>query len=195
MKVFLDVGAHVGQTLTAALRYDFDRIVCFEPAVEHIPALKKLADKRTEIAPFGLWKQDMLAALFNIGTQGASLWRRPDRPTTYGLCKFVRVSDWLLANVAPDDEVWMKLNVEGAELDVVEDMLDSGTFGLVAYMQIMWDSLKIPELAERGAAVRARVESLYKPPHVIASKVVPTAPTSTGRVDNWLAMTGMYPRA
>jgi hypothetical protein len=34
VKVFLDVGAHLGETLEAALdpRYAFDRIYCFEPA-------------------------------------------------------------------------------------------------------------------------------------------------------------------
>lgn len=194
MKVFLDVGAHIGQTLAAVLRYDFDRIVCFEPVPDHFTPLKKLADARTEIKQFGLWDKYITAPLYNIGTQGASLWQRPERPTTSGLCHFVPASAWLRENVSLRDTVWMKLNVEGAELDIITDLLDSGEMDSVDFLEIMWDAGKIPEIADRVDAVRRRLASLYGAPRVVSSKEVPTAPTSTGRVDNWLAMTGMVPR-
>lgn len=190
MKVFLDVGAHIGQTLAAAQRWDFGRIVCFEPVKAHLSALAKVADERAEIEMFGLWNKTALATLHHPGTKGASLWERAGMPATDRECLFVRASTWLNANLANGDTVWMKLNVEGAELDVITDMLDSGEFARVSYLQVMWDARKIPAIAERMAEVRNRIDKLYAPPRVISSEMVPPGATCEARVDNWLAMTG-----
>lgn len=187
MKVFLDVGAHVGQTLAAALTWQFDRIVCFEPAEPNIPALRKMADRRTEVKPFGLWDRAADAPLYNIGTQGASLWQRPGRPLTNRPCKFVRASAWLQENTHADDIIWMKLNVEGAELDVLTDLLDSGEFRRIRHLLVMWDAGKIPEIAPRVAAVRERLAPW---PNVTGSKDLPPAPTAAGRISGWIKATG-----
>lgn len=191
MKVFLDVGAHTGETLAAVLRWDFDRIVCFEPAAANLPRLRRLADARTTVEPFGLWDKSCEERLCNPGSDGASLWERPNRPKTHEVCRFVRATDWLRDNLSVGDTVWMKLNVEGAELDVLTDLLDGGEFHRVDFLEIMWDAHKIPALASRLHAVRARIEALYQVPRVMNSKQVPKADTHSGRIDNWLTMTGL----
>jgi hypothetical protein len=50
MKLFLDVGADLGETIKPVLngRYGFDRIVLFEP-VAHAGRPQRLADERVEI--------------------------------------------------------------------------------------------------------------------------------------------------
>jgi FkbM family methyltransferase len=190
MKVFLDVGAHTGQTLAAAKRWDFDRIVCFEPVQEHQKVLEKLADRRTQIVPYGLWDRDETAELYDPGSQGASLWKRPGRPETHISCTFVSAAEWLRDNAYSGDTVWMKLNVEGAELDIVTDLLDSGTIECISFLQVMWDARKIPALANQLALVRARVEARYQPPRVVSSATFELSATHTARIDSWLAMTG-----
>jgi len=190
MKVFLDVGAHTGQTLAAAKRWDFDRIVCFEPVHEHQKMLAKLADQRTQIVPYGLWDRDEAAELYDPGSQGASLWKRPGRPETHISCTFVSAAEWLRDNIYPGDTAWMKLNVEGAELDIVTDLLDSGTMAYISFLQVMWDARKIPEIAGRLNAVRNRVEAKYQPPRVVSSATFELSATHTARIDSWLAMTG-----
>lgn len=190
MRIFLDVGAHTGQTLLAAMRWPFDRIVCFEPVEEHIAGLHELADKRCVICDFGLWNQNAKAPLYDAGSQGASLWKRPKRSTKSALCTFMRVSEWLTTNIHPGDQVWMKVNAEGAELDIIEDMLDTGTFDLVSHLEVMWDSHKIPAVAGRLAGVKERL-SHYTAPRVFSSKDLPPAITHVGRIDNWLAATGL----
>ena len=49
MKIFIDIGSHVGETLVEAAKekYAFDKIVCFEPSMFCMDDLKKFSD--TEI--------------------------------------------------------------------------------------------------------------------------------------------------
>lgn len=190
MKVFLDVGAHTGQTLTAAQRWGFDRIECFEPVAENCAVLKELADKRTVINPFGLWNKTASVPIYDPGSQGGSIWKRPQRSTKSELCRMVRASDWLRENVHSCDEVWMKINAEGAEIDIINDMLDTDTFQRVSFLEVMWDAHKIPAVASRLAAVQARLAN-YPPPQVMSSKDVKPAKTHVARIDNWLAATGL----
>lgn len=200
MKIFLDVGAHTGQTLTAAQRWGFDLIICFEPVKENVAILRELADKRTVILPFGLWNKTARMPIYDPGSQGGSLWKRPGRKHHAEQCEFVRVSDWLRerdwggAEAWYEDydgaEVWMKINAEGAELDIITDMLDTGTFNRITYLKVMWDAHKIPAVAARLAGVKARLVD-FKPPRVMDSKQVKPAKTHVARIDNWLAATGL----
>ena len=59
MKTFLDVGAHTGETLQAALdsAYAFDRIVCFEPVEACCRARARVRDSRVVVLQAGLWKE------------------------------------------------------------------------------------------------------------------------------------------
>ena len=58
MKIFLDIGSHIGQTLHEVTKekYAFDKIVCFEPSSFCLDKLKKFAeeDDRIIICEFGL---------------------------------------------------------------------------------------------------------------------------------------------
>lgn len=193
MKVFLDVGAHTGQTLTAAQRWEFDRIVCFEPVAENCTFLRELADKRTIIEPFGLWNKTAAMPVYDAGSQGGSLWKRPGRSTKNEKCHFVRASDWLRENIAVRDQVWMKVNAEGAEIDILNDLLDTNTFSFVDFLEVMWDAHKIPAVANGLAKVQVRL-SEFPAPRVISSKLVPPAKTHVARIDNWLTMTGAVER-
>lgn len=184
MKIFLDVGAYQGQTLTAVLPWDFDKIFCFEPNPAHFKGLHTLADARTSIEPFGLWNWSGRKPLYNPIAKGASLWNRPGRPEDYTVCGFMRATDWMRSNLYGDNEVWMKLNVEGAELDILEDLLASGELRRIKHLLVMWDARKIPELTPRMAAVRAAIDG----PGVTHSETI-IAPSVQERIDAWLSTT------
>ena len=51
MKIFIDIGAHIGQTLheVSKEKYAFDKIVCFEPSSLCWDELKKLLWKTIEL--------------------------------------------------------------------------------------------------------------------------------------------------
>lgn len=189
-RIFLDVGANKGQTLAAVLdpALRFDEIFCFEPSRVFMSALKNLADKRVVILPFGLWYSNGEAPLFGSGTQGGSVWDRknPLRPNTE-LCQFRRASEWFKENLSSDDVVFLKLNVEGSECDILDDLLDSGEFEKVSHVMIDFDVRKIESQKHREAELRERL-SEFKFPRVAFSKQVMVGNSHQARIKNWLRL-------
>ena len=191
-KVFLDVGAHRGQTLAAALERDFDRIHCFEPVSQHSPELERMADKkRTSVERFGLWNQTAAVDLFDPGTKGAGMWikdkRRPHLPITRELCQFRRASDWFREHIAPGQAVYLKLNCEGCECDILDDLLDSGEFEKVSFAMVDFDVRKIAALKHRQAETMERLAA-YPAPRVMYSRAAMAGNTHRERIHHWLGM-------
>lgn len=188
MKVFLDVGAHIGETLAAAMapEFAFDRIYCFEPAPMCWTALKSVADERVIVERFGLWNQTCVKPLFRPGTMGAGMWEKDgSRPGWAERCNFVRASDWTREHVSAGDTVFLKLNCEGAECDILDDLLDAGEFEKVAFSMIDFDVRKISALKHRQAEVLERLAA-YPFPRVATSKQVMKGATHAERIRHWL---------
>jgi FkbM family methyltransferase len=189
-RVFLDVGANTGQTLAAVLDLDFDWIVCFEPAPVCWPALERQADHRTRIEKFGLWNRDTEASLYRPGAKGGGLWIKDgSTDSEHAVCSFRRASDWFRDNLAAQDVVWLKLNCEGAECDILDDLLDAGAFANVYAAIIALDVLKIKQLAHRAAEIRARLYR-YPFPTVTYGRELLVGSTYREQVHHWLRKTG-----
>lgn len=185
-RIFLDVGANDGQTLAAVLapKLAFDKIVCFEPARSCWPFLEKLADHRVVIERFGLWNQTGESMLHGKG-KGASVWKRENKPGVE-VCRFVRASDWFSRYLARGDIVFMKLNVEGAECDIIDDLLDSGEFDKISHLMVDFDVRKIASQRHREAGTRKKLEAYAD--RVSFSKEVMRGDTHAARIQNWLRM-------
>src|SRR5262249_33531928 len=125
LKVFLDVGAHDGASLHAVRdpKYGFDRIYCFEPASSCWPVLEAVSDERVTVCRFGLWDRTGEHTLYDTGSVGASVFADKFAGARAGEpARFVRATDWFLDNLGERDVVFLKLNCEGAEVDIVEDL-------------------------------------------------------------------------
>lgn len=197
MKVFLDVGAHQGETVRAVRdpKYRFDRIYCFEPASACWQALEAeaAADPRVTLLRYGLWRRTCELPLYEPGSAGASLFEDKftgsHRTGTVQPCRFVRATEWLRENLTDRDEVFMKLNCEGAECDIVEDLLDSGEFGRLRAVMIDFDIRKVPSLRHREAEVRSRLASAGFSNYTTAEEVMIGA-THRDRIQHWLKGAG-----
>lgn len=190
MKVFLDVGANTGQSLRAAMdpEFEFDRIVCFEPARECLQTLKDLADPRVTVERFGLWNRTCDMPIFQPGSKGAGLWRKDNgRSDETQVCQFVRASDWMRDNITDDDKVFLKLNCEGAECDILDDLLDTGEFDKVSFVMIDFDVRKIASMKHRQAEIEERL-AMYPFPRVATSKQVMRGETHQDRIKHWLRL-------
>ena len=196
MKVFLDVGAHEGSTLLAVRdpKYAFDRIYCFEPASSCWPALERLADARVTICRFGLWNQTTTRTLYDPGSRGASMYADKFRDApTHEEIKLVRASDWFRENVRDGDDVFMKLNCEGAEVDIVEDLLDSGLLAGVRSVMIDPDVRKIPSQAHRERELRERLAASALANYAMEDEVM-VGTTHRARIQHWLGVAGAEER-
>jgi FkbM family methyltransferase len=188
VKVFLDVGAHEGWTLHAVRdpKYAFDRIYCFEPASSCWPALASVADARVEVCRFGLWNQTCERTLYDPGSRGASLFADKFKsPPAAQQAQFVRATDWFREHLSAADEVYVKLNCEGAEADIVEDLLESGELARVRSVMIDPDVRKIPSLAGRERELRARLRSAGLTNYFMEDEVM-VGETHRDRIQNWL---------
>jgi len=192
VKVFLDVGAHEGWTLHAVRdpKYAFDRIYCFEPASSCWPALESVHDPRVVVCRHGLWNRTEERELFDAGSRGASLFEdKFRRETGAETCRLVRATDWFREHLDDADEVFLKLNCEGAEADIVEDLLDSGELARVRSVMIDPDVRKIPSQAHREAELRERLRASGLTNYVMEDEVMVGA-THRERIQNWLRVAG-----
>jgi FkbM family methyltransferase len=188
MKVFLDVGAHAGWTLMAVRdpKYRFERIYCFEPASACWPALERLTDSRVVICRFGLWNETTTRPLYDAGTRSASLYadKFEGSPAAEEV-QLVRATDWLRQHLGDGDEVYLKLNCEGAEADIVEDLLGSGEFARLRAVMIDPDVRKIPSQRHRERELRDRLAATGLTNFALEEDVM-IGGTHRLRIQNWL---------
>jgi FkbM family methyltransferase len=194
MKILLDVGAHTGQTTRAALDpvYAFDRIVSFEPAPQCWPEIEAIDDPRVELCGFGLWRETCDRELHDPGSQAASIFddfeseEHTSQTTTIHL---VRARDWLADNVSEGDVVFMKLNCEGSEVDIVEDLLDAGELRKIYNAMITFDVRKSSSLRGRELPLRRRLSN-DRYDNVAYAEDVMRGATHAARIRHWLDLVG-----
>jgi FkbM family methyltransferase len=163
MKVFLDVGGNRGQTVGVILqpKYEFDRIYCFEPVPELQQVIaKNHRDPRIVINGVGLWNQTCERPIFSPGTQSGSIFADKINvdPQHSVVCKFVRASDWFRDHLTDADDVYVKLNCEGCEVDIIEDLLDSNEYRKITSLGVAFDVKKIPSQRGREIEIKRRLE-------------------------------------
>ena len=129
-KIFLDVGAHLGETAQVALekQYAFDRICCFEPSTKCRSQLEALAkaDPRVELYPFGLGAADCRKWLRKSGEVGATVMGKdpPETPDSEFVA-FRDIAVWLDQKLEEEDFCVMKVNCEGSEVEILERLLEA----------------------------------------------------------------------
>lgn len=196
MKIFLDVGAYHGISARAAAaqRFKFDRIICFEPSSECIPYIDAINDTRITVIPCGMWNETTTKTLYGCGHYGASIFRdKPinDRGAAANSCQvnLIKVSDWVRRNIEQDDIVFMKLNCEGSECDIIDDLVVNNEISKLYSIMIDFDVGKIPSIQHREIEVRRLIHA-KRINNICFSEDVMTGDSHEARIHNWLAMLG-----
>lgn len=158
MRVFLDIGSHTGETVAEVVKrkYRFDRIVCFEPAAVCLPSLQEYAakDDRIEICPFGLGARNEKLELHNPGSLGASVLATGGPTETI---EIVDAAEWFRANLQPSDFIVAKANCEGAEVAIVNRLLDEGLADWPVSFMVTFDIRDYPNGFKMERALRRRL--------------------------------------
>jgi FkbM family methyltransferase len=157
MKHFFDVGANIGQTFADFLnpRPSFDgwEVWCFEPSPRHMAELLQAAKQQcgryaVHICPFGLG-----------GISGARAFYAKDDPrgdsfqehvtSDHDTCNqsdgysilaiSIEIGSFIFGNTAPDDEIVLKLDCEGSEYEILQELLtDDEARGRVKQVYVEW---------------------------------------------------------
>jgi len=190
-KVFLDVGGHLGQTLEEVLTplYSFDAIYCFEPFPESFAFLEKqFDDPRLSVLNYGLSNQTGTLEFYTngLGDMGASVKKNEgEDKAIVTTCEFVRASEFFQQHIQDDDLVVMKLNCEGSECDIMNDLIDGGQIGKVDNVMIDFDVRKYPHLADEEPKLKARLAEIGFSNVSLCEKVM-KGKTHQKRIANWL---------
>jgi FkbM family methyltransferase len=196
-KILIDVGGYHGESSRAALdpRFGFKRIYCFEPVrscYEHI--IENICDPRMTVFNAGLLDRSSMLPMHQAGSLGGSVYA--DAPQTEGgvqHCEFIEASTFFSENIGLDDRVWMKLNCEGAECDIMLNLFKSGEATKLTEALIDFDAAKIPSARGKVATVQALLENAtfsYHYPEEVQYEMV----TNFGGIRNWLIVTGASER-
>jgi FkbM family methyltransferase len=177
MKIFLDIGAWKGDTATSVLssKHAFEKIYCFEPQEGLCPKI----DPNVEVFEFGLWNRNCETDIYYDSEKP----QNNDGESVYvdkfvnslvkQKARMVRASDWFRDNLKTDDYVVMKLNCEGAECDILEDLMNSGEFDKVNALMVDFDVRKVPSQKHREAEIKELLKNYTIPMYFV------------GRYDQW----------
>lgn len=188
-RVFLDVGAHLGETLEEAVkpRWRFDRIWCFEPAAVCLPALARHADGRVKVVPAGLGARDETVTLHDPGSIGASVHAAKATTGAVAPARILDGAAWMAEHVAAGDTVWMKVNCEGAECDLLDHLVATGEAAKIDHLLVHFDVEKIPGLAHRAAETRRLLDQAGV--RWIEAGAILSGRSHARKTANWLAWT------
>lgn len=191
--VFLDVGAHEGQTLDEVVfgGYGFDCIYAFEPMPFQF---LKLARRPWGGAPvllrnYGLSNRSGELPLYgNNDGMEASVYpdKRDVDETVVTTCQFVRASEFFADWLTLADTVVVKLNCEGSEVAILNDLAASGEIWKIANVLIDFDIRKVPGLEPEADIVLDRLARIGFDRYVLAEDVMVGA-THQARIRRWLA--------
>lgn len=167
MKIFLDVGAHVGETLKIALedKYAFDKLYCFEPVPQCCNILRTYEDKRVVVCEYGLWNENCIKEIYNPKSRGASVFKDKKfrHPVAQQNVKMVRASEWFSQNLKVDDQVYLKLNCEGAECAILDDLIETDQYQKIDVLMVDFDVRKIPSQRHLMPIMKAKLNKLGIP--------------------------------
>lgn len=148
LRVLLDCGAYTGDSVPTLLKGygQFDRVVCFEAN----PNLDVVADGvPLEIVRAAVWTEDSELTFFfgEQDTQSSVM----ENKTTGGFSKgrstrvqSVDIAEWIVKNLDEDDRVTLKLDIEGAEFDVLERLLKHPrAFKKLEYVLVEWHNNRL----------------------------------------------------
>lgn len=191
MKVFLDVGGHEGQTLEEVLKpkYDWDWIHCFEPMLEqYMYLVEHFQDERLQIHNYGLADFSGKANLYGSNDiMEASLY--PDKndadETIVTECNFVEVSEIFEWYLASNDICVMKLNCEGGEIPILNNLIDTGHIWNVTNVMIDFDIRKVSGMEHEEQKILDRMKAIGFDHYSLCDDVM-VGPTHQDRIANWL---------
>lgn len=193
-RILLDVGGHFGETVAVALdpAWRFDHVHTFEPDPECAQSIERdfapaIAQGRLSVHRAALGASDGATTLFgDNGGGGAS--------TVAGALadglRAIRVSaldiNGFLASVTgPDDRLYIKLNCEGGEVEILDRLHLSGRVAAIASIMADFDVVK------RGGGYweKRRIVRLYRRSRIplTLSEQVMVGRSHAERIANWFA--------
>jgi FkbM family methyltransferase len=148
--IFIDVGAHIGESLEEALRpiYDLNEVIAIEPSSFGYKKLIKFRDSRLTIHKTAVSNFEGETTLYAAGSVGGSLF--PDKSRHWPDIESVIVtkfSRFFHEYVNKDSNIYVKINIEGSEYFLLSEILLMAKIYNFKSILLSIDLPKVPSLA------------------------------------------------
>jgi FkbM family methyltransferase len=198
-KIFVDVGGFEGDASRAALDpiFGFTRVICYEPVPTCCESIRRrVQDERFDVVCAALADREGEAALFGPGTVAGSLFRdhRDTLEHSELSCELRLASKELGPWIESGARVFLKLNCEGAEIPILEDLLANNLFSKLTSVLLDFDARKIPSLHDRLARVESQISDLPRKNWYLPEEVQYGWQSTFGGIRNWLRVAGAAER-
>lgn len=169
MKVFIDLGAYIGDTLEMALKEyrSFDRFYAFEPLSKNFRILKDKFSNSDKIflinaAADIITGKSRLYIGDEFGDQGSSLCENKINvfKDKTELVNTIDISKFLRDNFDPKDKIILKMDVEGKEYDIFEKMIEDGSMQYINKIFCEWHYDRINISKEKHDKIVDRLNKL-----------------------------------
>jgi FkbM family methyltransferase len=161
LRIFVDIGAHYGESVFKALNpsLGFDLILAFEPSSYAVNRIKRIKDSRLLVRHCALGPSNKRMTLYGSGSLGASIYDDKKGNTLVpSETIFVKnASEELRKYVIPENEIFLKLNCEGSEIEILQNLKASGLLKNIDHIYVDWDARKIPSLQEQYLVFRKKL--------------------------------------
>ena len=145
--VFLDIGGHIGQsTRQAILSNLFDQIYTFEPVPSLAAKIEAIAHAHTshrtlvEVIPAALGLDDGEATLYMPGTHSGTIYKnRWKKEPDSIVVQRLDAAGWFKENLKPTDVVFVKINCEGGEVDIIDSLERGSQLSTIQLVMIDFD--------------------------------------------------------
>lgn len=169
MKVFIDAGAYTGDTVELFFKGEMginpEGYVCyaFEPVEKFSKRWNELSSKYpVTFIQKAVWIRNEIKEFAIVGRLGSTLIEEQKGfkdSTKKFMVECVDISSW----VSQFDKFILKLDVEGAEYEILEKMLDDGTINKVEHLIIEFHYDRRPGSKERHKKLLGRLKQLNIP--------------------------------
>lgn len=162
-RIFLDVGAAAGESVVFFREHHPEaeqfEIFCFEPHPDNIAFLKKIHDITLIKACVWVNNNDVEMRFGKLKSGSVYADKSTGRLSSQVTVPAIDIAEFIKENFTKDDEIWLKMNVEGAEYVVIPHLKEHNLLEWVDRMYVKWHVSKIP--------------SVTREEHNIVEKMVP----------------------
>jgi len=153
-RIFLDIGADVGESVEFFRKNhpeaDQFEIFSFEPHPENIKKLRKI--EGITLIEKAVWVDDGGVTMYFGKPKSSTICsdKRTGRidPEDKHEVPTIDLAQFMKDNFKEEDEIWLKMNIEGAEYVVIPHLKKEGALDLVDRAYIKWHIGKIPSIRE-----------------------------------------------
>jgi FkbM family methyltransferase len=169
-KVFIDGGAHHATSLKFfrkhhpnAEEYETHSFEINSDFSIHFDGYIK--DPRHHFYPVAIWTEDTEISFWKMAGESSTV-----EKYLHGSCNAVapaiNFSKWIKSTFSPEDEIILKLDIEGAEYEVLPDLISSGALGMVdkLYIEFHYGKRRSVSLEDHLILLEELIFEQNKPP-------------------------------